>query len=53
MKKKPLTVIFYVGDTEVEKLTEEQLERMAERLSETMSAYYTAHPEEYKQLKDE
>ena len=53
MKDKPLTVIFYVGDTQVEKLTDEQIKRMTERLSKTMSTYYTAHPEEYKKLKDD
>jgi hypothetical protein len=53
MKKKPLTVTFYVGGKPVDKLTDEQRKRMAERLSESMSIYYTAHPEEYKKLKDE
>lgn len=50
-KNKPLTVTFYVGGKQVDKLTEEQCERMAERLSEAMSLYYTAHPEEYAKLK--
>ena len=51
MKNKPLTVTIYVGGKQVDKLTSEQCERMAQRLSEAMSIYYTAHPEEYKKLK--
>ncbi len=34
----------------MEKLTEEQKDRMAQRLSERMSLYYTAHPEEFRIL---
>ena len=48
---KPLTVTFHIGDKQIEKLTPEQLDRMAQRLSETVSLYYTNHPEEYKKLK--
>lgn len=50
MKDKPLTVTFHIGSEQVEKLTSEQCERMAQKLSETMSLYYTAHPEEYSKL---
>lgn len=49
-RKKEITCTFYVGDKQVEELTPEQLETMSQRLSETMSAYYTKHPEEYKVL---
>ena len=48
---KPITVTLYVGDKQVDTLTEEQRERVAQRMSEAMSLYYTAHPEEYKRLK--
>jgi hypothetical protein len=51
MKSKPLTVTLHIGGKEVERLTEEQACRMAERLSEAMSLYYTANPEEYKEIK--
>lgn len=44
---KELTVTLYVGNEKVDKLTDEQLDRMSERLSEAMSRYYTDHPEEY------
>lgn len=47
---KPLTVTFHIGGKQVDKLTPEQSERMAQRLSETMSLYYTAHPEECQKL---
>ena len=50
-KQKELTVTLYVGGKQVDTLTDEQLERMAERLSKTMSIYYTAHPDEFKRLK--
>jgi hypothetical protein len=49
-KEQTLTCTFFVGGKQVEKLTPEQTERMAQRLTETMSLYYTAHPEEYSQL---
>ena len=51
MSNKPLTVTLHIGGKQVDKLTEEQKERMAQRLSEAMSLYYTAHPENYLKLK--
>lgn len=51
MKQKPLTVTLHVGGKQVDRLTDEQLERMAQRLSETMSRYYSVHPEEYRRIK--
>jgi hypothetical protein len=51
MKQKKLTVTFYIGGKQVDKLTSEQCERMAQKLSETLSVYYTAHPDEFKALK--
>ena len=50
-KSKPITIEIFVGDQKIEKLTEEQKERMAQRLSEHMSLFYTQHPEEYAKLK--
>ena len=49
--KDTLTVTLHIGGKQVDKLTAEQSERMAQRLSETMSLYYTAHSEEYSKLK--
>lgn len=51
MKNTPLTVTLHIGGKQVEKLTDEQCERMADRLSETMSRYYTAHSDEYIKIK--
>lgn len=51
MKNTPLTVTLHIGGKQVEKLTDEQCERMAGRLSETMSRYYTAHSDEYIKIK--
>lgn len=48
---KPLTVTFHVGGKQVDKLTTEQLDRMAQRLTESMSLYYTANPQEFIKLK--
>jgi hypothetical protein len=50
-KEQTLTCTFFVGGKQVDKLTEEQCERIAQRLSETMSRYYTANPEEYREMK--
>lgn len=49
-RQKELTWTFHVGGKQVDELTPEQLDRMAERLSRAMSDYYTAHHEEYKKL---
>ena len=51
-KNKEITVSFWLNGKQITKLTEEQKDVLAERLSRAMSAYYTAHPEEYKLLKD-
>lgn len=52
MRDTKLTVTFHIGGKQVDKLTSEQSERMAHRLSESMSLYYTAHPTEYQELKN-
>ena len=49
-KSKGLTVTLFIGNKQVDKLTAEQQERMAERLSKTMSRYYSSHPSEYQQI---
>lgn len=51
MNKGTLTVTLHIGGKQVERLTSEQSDRMAERLSDAMSIYYTAHTEEYSKLK--
>ena len=50
-KQKPLTYTFHIGGKEIETLNEEQCERIAKKISEAMSIYYTAHPDEYLKLK--
>ena len=52
MKSKPLTVTLHIGGKQVESLTDEQAEKMAQRLSEVVSRYYSLHPEEYKNIKN-
>lgn len=47
---KSLTYTLHIGSKQVDTLTDEQRERMAQRLSEAMSLYYTAHPKEFEQL---
>ena len=49
---KPLSVTLHIGGKQVDTLTQEQRERMAQRLSEAMSIYYTAHPEAFLKIKD-
>lgn len=49
-KNKGLTVTLFIGDKQIDKLTPEQSERMAERLSEVMSRYYSSHTEEFEQI---
>ena len=49
-KKKQLTVTLFVGGKQVDSLTPEQRQRMADRLSKTMSNYYTGHADEYKEI---
>ena len=52
-KKKQLTVTFYIGGKQVEKLTTEQSERIADRLSKTMNLYYNSHLLEFKKIAKE
>lgn len=51
MKNTKLTVTLHIGGEQVDKLTPDQSERMAQRLSEAMSLYYTANPKEFAELK--
>ena len=50
MRDTKITVTLHIGGKQVDTLTPEQRARMAQRLSEAMSLYYTAHPEEYQKL---
>lgn len=51
-KGKPITVkLFYKGQ-EVKTLPEDVREKMAQKLSETLSDYYTRHPEEFLRIRD-
>ena len=52
MKQKPLTVTLHIGEKQIDKLTDEQAVRMARKLSETMSRYYSNNLAEYKKIKD-
>ena len=51
-KRKPLTVVLYYKGEQVDTLPQEARDRISERLTEVMSTYYTAHPEEYSAVKD-
>jgi hypothetical protein len=50
-KDKPLTVTLHIGGKQVDRLTDEQCEKLAQKVGEAMSTYYTAHPEEFKKIK--
>lgn len=51
MKDTKLTVTLHIGGKQIENLTLEQSERMAQRLSESMSLYYSNHLDEYQKIK--
>lgn len=51
MKNKPLTVTFHMGGKQIEKLTTEQSEKLAQRLSVAMSRYYSNNLDEFLKLK--
>lgn len=53
MSRKELTYTLFVGRKQVERLTWEQSEKMAERLSESLSTYYSQHPLEYAGIQQE
>jgi hypothetical protein len=50
MRGQKLTCTFFVGGKQVDKLTPEQTERMAQKVGEVLSIYYTAHHDEYKKM---
>ena len=50
-KNKPLTVTLHINSKQADTLTEGQREKMAQRLSEAVSAYYSNHPEEFLKIK--
>ena len=52
-KKKQLTVTIYVGGKQVDRLTSEQSERIAQKVGKAMSIYYSAHLSEYEKIKEE
>lgn len=49
---RPLTVTLHIGGKQVDSLTPEQSEKMAQRLSETMGLYYTKNLDEFKKIKE-
>jgi hypothetical protein len=49
-RQKELTWTFHVGGKQVDELTPEQLDRMADRLSRAMSLYYSNHMDEYARI---
>ena len=49
---KKLACTFYVNGEKVDRLTEEQLDSMSEKLSKAMSRYYTDHPKEYLEMQN-
>ena len=52
MNNKPLTVTLHMGGKQIDKLTPEQCEQMAQRLSETMSRYYSRNISELQKMKN-
>lgn len=51
MRNKPLTFTLHIGGKQVETLTEEQRQKMADRMSEVLSLAYSLDIEEFKKIK--
>ena len=51
MKDTKLTVTLHIGGKQVETLTEEQRDKIAQKLTEAMSLYYTTHSDEFRSIK--
>ena len=51
--QKKLTCTFYIGGVQVDSLPPEHLDKMAQRIGETLSRFYSAHPSEYQKIKTE
>ena len=47
---KKISVTLFVGDKQIDTLSPSEREAMARRLSQTMSTFYTAHPEQYEKI---
>ena len=50
-KGKELTFTFFVGGKQVDKLTPEQSEKLAQRMAKSLSLYYSNHLDEYQKIK--
>lgn len=48
---RPLTVTLHIGGKQIDSLTSEQREKMAERLTETIGLYYSRNLDEFKKIK--
>lgn len=51
MASKDLTVTFYIGNERVDKLTDDQAKRIAQKFGEALSSYYSRNIDEYARLK--
>lgn len=51
MKEKKLTVTLHIGGKQVDTLTPEHRDRIAQKVSDAVSLYYTSHLEEYQKIK--
>lgn len=53
MAKKAITVRLFIGDKQIDTLTDEQRSEVARRFSEVLGYHYTAHPDEFAALDEE
>lgn len=51
MKQKPIKVTLYLGEKQIQSLPPEHKDEMSKRLTERMSTFYTAHPQEFQKIK--
>lgn len=50
MKNNNLTVTLHIGDMQIDKLTPQQTEAMANKVTEAMGAYYAENPDEFSKI---
>ena len=51
MKQKPITILLYRGGEQIQSLPQEHKDKISKRLSEQMSTFYTARPQEFQKIK--
>ena len=51
MKKQPIKILLFLREKPIQSLPQEHKDNISKRLSEQMSTFYTARPQEYQKIK--